>query len=248
MALLWQRQVGDTCYQVRNHGASVRLYSNGVFHSQWNPRDPLKGSLWELLLLPAFFLPENRLNSVLVLGVGGGALIRLLQTFTSVKRIVGVDLDPVHLDVARRFFAVRNTELVCADAREYVAEQLNDPSRGTFDLIIDDLFGHGQGVAQRAIPADKAWCSSLMRLLHRDGILVSNFGDRQELQSSAWRHKAMRGRLRGAWMAHMPQYENHILAVSRKPLSMADLSARAPAKINPRSPTCRLYSHIKLLR
>lgn len=248
MALLWQKQTGDTCYQVRNHGASVRLYSNGVFHSQWNPRDPLKGSLWELLLLPAFFLPEKSLNSVLVLGVGGGALIRLLQTYTSVKRIVGVDLDPVHLDVARRFFDVCDVELVCADAREYVADYLSDPSAESFDLVIDDLFGHCQGVAQRAVPADKQWCSSLMRLLHRDGVLVSNFGDRKELQGSAWRQQAMRQRLKGAWMAHMPLYENHILTVSRRVLPLVELNNRAPEKINPANPARRLDFKMSRLR
>ncbi|MFA0812964.1 methyltransferase domain-containing protein [Microbulbifer epialgicus] len=248
MALLWQKQVGDTCYQVRNHGASVRLYSNGVFHSQWNSRDPLKGSLWELLLLPAFFLPEQRLNSVLLLGVGGGALIRLLQAFTSAKRIVGVDLDPVHLEVARRFFDVCDVELVCADAREYVADYLSDSSGERFDLVIDDLFGHCQGVAQRAIPANKEWCSTLLRLLHKDGVLVSNFGDRDELQSSAWRQQSMRQCLKGAWMAHMPQYENHILAVSRKALPLSELNSRAPEKINPANPTRRLEFKMSRLR
>ncbi|MCO1334964.1 methyltransferase domain-containing protein [Microbulbifer sp. OS29] len=248
MALLWQRQVDGTHYQVRNHGASVRLYSNGVFHSQWNPRDPLKGSLWELLLLPAFFLPENRLNSVLILGVGGGALIRLLQAFTSAKHIVGVDLDPVHLDVARRFFGVRNVELVCADACDYVRDHLSQSSHQPFDLVIDDLFGHGDGVAQRAVAADKYWCSSLMRLLHRDGVLVSNFADRAELQGSAWRHKAMRQRLKGVWMADMSQYENHILAVSRKALRKSELMDRAPEKINPANPGRRLDFRMRQLR
>ncbi|WP_444921853.1 methyltransferase domain-containing protein [Microbulbifer sp. CnH-101-G] len=248
MALLWQKQVGDTCYEVRNHGASVRLYSNGVFHSQWNPRDPLKGSLWELLMLPAFFLPEKRLNSVLLLGVGGGALIRLLQAYTSAERIVGVDLDPVHLQVARRFFGVKDVELVHADAKEYVVDYLENPSSEPFDLVIDDLFGHFQGVAQRAVPANQEWCTSLMRLLHKDGVLVSNFGDLQELRGSAWRQKTLRNRLRGAWMAYMPQYENHILAVSRKTLSLSELNARAPGKINPSSPSCRLYTHHRILR
>ncbi|WP_444946547.1 methyltransferase domain-containing protein [Microbulbifer sp. VTAC004] len=248
MALLWQKQVEGTCYQVRNHGASVRLYSNGVFHSQWNPRDPLKGSLWELLLLPAFFIDEKRLNSVLLLGVGGGALIRLLQAYTSAKRIIGVDLDPVHLEIARRFFRVSNVDLVCADATEYVADHLNDPSNEPFDLVIDDLFGHTQGVAQRAVLANRQWCSSLMRLLHRDGVLVSNFGDKHELQGSAWRQQSMRQRLKGAWMAYMPQYENHILAVSRKALPLADLQCRAPDKINPTNPNRRLNFKMSRLR
>lgn len=247
MALLWQKRVGSNHYQVRSHGASVRLYSNGVFHSQWNPRDPLKGSLWELLLLPAFFLPERQIRSVLLLGVGGGALIRLLQRFVEPDRIVGVDLDATHLQVARRYFGVRDTELVRADARDFVEGQLRSKEPGSFDLVIDDLFGHGSGEAERTVVADSGWCENLLRLLSPDGLLIGNFGSRRELLASGWREKSVRGQLRGGWTAEMPAYENCVLAVSRQPLPMADLAARAPDAINPRNPSRRLDCRLKRL-
>ncbi|SDZ78456.1 class I SAM-dependent methyltransferase [Microbulbifer marinus] len=247
MALLWQKRVGDCEYQVRSHGASVRLYSNGVFHSQWNPRDPLKGSLWELLLLPAFFRDISQVKSVLLLGVGGGALIRLLQQFFDPARIVGVDLDATHLDIARRYFGVRDAELVCADAREFVGELQSATEPQTFDLVIDDLFGHGSGEAQRAVAADPAWCRSLLHLLNQNGVLVSNFGSRRELLDSGWRDQGVRSQLHGGWTAELPSYENAILAVSREPLSLADLTKNAPDKINPHNPARRLHSRLRRL-
>jgi len=247
MALLWQKRAGGNLYQVRSHGASVRLYSNGVFHSQWNPRDPLKGSLWELLLLPAFFRSRRRLGSVLLLGVGGGALIRLLQRFVEPARIVGVDLDATHLQVARRYFGVRNAQLVHADARDFVADQLQSGERGSFDLIIDDLFGHVDGEAQRTVAADVPWCRNLLHLLSADGLVVGNFASRRELLSSGWRDKSVRAQLGGAWTAELPAYENCVLAVSRQPLLAADLAARAPAAINPRNPSRRLDCRLKRL-
>lgn len=240
MALLWQKKTGGNLYQVRNHGASVRLYSNGVFHSQWNPDDPLKGSLWELLLLPAFFLPEHRIRSVLLLGVGGGALIRLIQRFLRPERIVGVDLDKTHLQVARRYFGVRDAELVHADARDFVAEQLGKGEQHTFDLIVDDLFGHSGGEAERTVVADLPWCEDLLRLLAETGLLVGNFGSRKELQASGWRHVSLRPQLRGAWRAELPSHENIIFAASRQALPMSGLTERAPGKINPSNPFRRL--------
>lgn len=240
MALVWEKRVGDSHYQVRTHGASVRLYSNGVFHSQWNPRDPLKGSLWELLLLPAFFRPPEQIRSVLLLGVGGGALIRLLQQFVQPQRIVGVDLDAIHLQVARRHFGVRNTELICADARDFVAESLARGEQNSFDLIVDDLFGHAGGEAQRTVAADSGWCRSLLALLAGDGLLVANFGGRREFVSSGWRTAATRAQLAGAWTAKMPAYENCIFAASRRPLPMATLHREAPPAINSRNPARRL--------
>lgn len=248
MALVWQKRAAGNLYQVRNHGASVRLFSNGVFHSQWNPRDPLKGSLWELLLLPAFFLPAGQIRSVLLLGVGGGALIRLLQTFVAPARIVGVDLDPVHLDVARRFFGVRDAELVCADAREFVASALAEGQPGSYDLVIDDLFGHADGEVERSVAADRAWCRSLSGLLDDDGLLVSNFGSRRELLASAWRDPAVGAEFPHRWTAELPAYENCVLATSRRPLSRRQLVAEAPARINPGHASRRLDSRLRRLK
>ncbi|WP_237064697.1 class I SAM-dependent methyltransferase [Microbulbifer guangxiensis] len=255
MALVWQLQAGDTRYEVRRHGASVRLYSNGVFHSQWNERDPLKGSLWELLFLPTFFLPPERVRSVLLLGVGGGALIRLLQRFVAPDMVMGVDLDPVHLAVARDHFGVRSTELVCADARTFVAEYLQDPRRPGFDLVIDDLFGHGSGEAERAVIADKAWCQQLLQLARgsdgtgeRPGVIIANFGSRSELLGSAWRSADIREQLGGNWTAQLPGYENCVLAASAGPLERRQLLQRAPAAINPSSSSCRLVSQLRRLR
>ncbi|WOX05429.1 spermidine synthase [Microbulbifer pacificus] len=248
MALIWQKQVGTNRYEVRTHGATVRLYSNGVFHSQWNPNDPLKGSLWELLLLPAFFLPQGRVRRVLILGVGGGALIRLLQRFVQPEQIVGVDIDRHHLMVAKKFFGVRDATLVCADARVFVAELAADSNSEPFDLIVDDLFGHCDGVAERAIAADKSWCSQLLKLLAPGGLLVSNFGCRCELLESGWCAPEIRPRLQGAYSADLPGYENCVGVFSPAPLSRSLLTKWAPAQINPSNPSRKLQARLRILR
>ena len=248
MALIWQRERAGNRYQVRTHGASVRLYSNGVFHSQWNPRDPLKGSLWELLLLPVFFLTRERAQRILVLGVGGGAVIRLLQEFLQPQRIVGVDIDPTHLEISRRFFGVCGAELVCADARAFVREQQVTGSGACFDVIIDDLFGHVDGEAIRAVPADQSWCEGLLELLADDGIVIGNFASRRELLGSGWRSSALREMLAGAWTADLPEYENSVGVFSRKPLAKSALTSQAPAPLNPANPHRKLTARWRPLR
>ncbi|WP_288129589.1 class I SAM-dependent methyltransferase [Microbulbifer sp.] len=253
MALIWHKKAAGNRYEVRTHGASVRLYSNGVFHSQWNDRDPLKGSLWELLLLPVFFVPAAAIRRVLLLGVGGGALIRLLQRYVAPESIVGVDIDRHHLTVARRFFGVTRAELIHADAREFVAEYLTAaqlPGRGVggFDLVIDDLFGHVDGEASRAIEADEGWCSSLLALTHRHGLVVSNFGSRKELLASGWRKPVIRAQLGNSWTAEHPEYENCIGVFSAQPLGRKTLLQQAPPELNPRNPQRRLDSRLRPLR
>lgn len=248
MAIIWQKDTAHSRYEVRTHGASVRLYSNGVFHSQWNPKDPLKGSLWELLLLPVFFLPREQVRRVLVLGVGGGAVVRLLQQFAAPEHIVGVDIDPTHLEVARRFFGVRGVELVCADAKTFVQGHRESASHVEYDVIIDDLFGHRDGEAVRAFPADEAWCDGLLTLLAPEGLVVANFGSRRELLNSGWRARSPRRTVLAGWTAELPDYENCIGVFSRRGLSRAVLTDQTPPALNPTNPHRKLDVRLHSLR
>ncbi len=124
MAVLWQKKTNGTHYEVRTAGQTHRLYTNGVFHSQFNPKRPLSGGVWDLLMLPAFFFPDLHARRILVLGVGGGTVIRLLHHFIKPTEIVGVELNPMHLRVAKRFFGVdkKVASLYQADAVEWIRE------------------------------------------------------------------------------------------------------------------------------
>jgi len=184
MSILWERNTGGTRYEVRQAGRSLRLYTNGVLHSQYNPARPLTGSVWDLLFLPAFFYPPASIRRVLVLGVGGGAVIQQLRQFVQPESIVGIDLDAVHLSVARRFFAVqgKDVQLVRANAVEWVKRYRGQP----FDMIVDDLFCDADGEPQRAVYADQAWVRLLTGCLSGKGMIVSNFASRPELMISAY--------------------------------------------------------------
>lgn len=225
MALLWYKQDGDTRYEVRSAGNTRRLYTNGVFHSQYNSRQPLTGSVWDLLLLPAFFLPEGAVRRVLMLGVGGGAVIRQLNHFLSPAQIVGVELNPVHLQVAREIFEVEqdNVELHQADARWWLKQYRGEP----FDMIIDDLFSDADGDPQRAVEVDGPWLRGLLKQLAPEGVLVCNFGSPRELRQSAWyRQPAIAKRLVTGFQLTTPLYENAIGAFVCQPAGSDALRER----------------------
>lgn len=184
MALLWcYRDQDDNWYEVRTAGSSLRLYTNGVFHSQYNSRRALGGGIWDLLVLAGFLCPPTGRERVLVLGVGGGAAIRQWNELLSPALIVGVELNPVHLHVARTFFQVDapNVTLLEADACRWL-QAYRGPG---FDVVIDDLFGDQDGAPARAVPADAPWCLELRRLLNPGGRLVMNFDRETELKRSA---------------------------------------------------------------
>lgn len=212
MAILWRRRAGDRHYEVRGAGATRRLYTNGVFHSQYNPAQPVTGNIWDLFLLAGLCLPRGQVRRVLMLGVGGGAAVQLLRHHLRPDRIVGVDLDPVHLAVARRFFAVRgpDVELVPADARTWLSGY-----RGpAFDLVVDDLFGDGDGTASRAVEVDAAWAAALARHLDPAGALAINFASTDELRRSAL--SGPQRRFAGVLGLKTPQNENTVGVFTRR--------------------------------
>jgi len=189
MAVLYDTIKSGRRYQVRNAGKSIRLYTDGIFHSQWNPNYPLSGNLWDLLLLPAF-LVRQPLTRAAILGVGGGAVINQLNHFFNPERVIGVDFDHLHLQLARRFFRVRdaNTQLVCARAEHWLKQQLIDSGR--FDYLVEDLFvgqpavGSQNSEARRAIVADYNWMTALYSLLRDSGVLVMNFESHRQLRDT----------------------------------------------------------------
>lgn len=225
MAILWTRCVDGTRYEVRSAGHTRRLYTDGVFHSQYNLRRPVTGGIWDLLSLPAFFYPPGAIRRVLVLGVGGGAVIRQLLHFAAPQEVVGVELDAVHLDLARRFFGLDDPRFtpVQAEAAAWVAAYQGAP----FDLIIDDVFGGRDGEPRRAVPATAAWFRALLRHLGPQGALVMNFIANADLYGCGYfTNAAVARRFGSAFRLSHPLHENAIGAFLRPAVHSRELRAR----------------------
>lgn len=208
MAVLWKKQTKDTCFEVRTAGKSRRLYSNGVFHSQYHPDRAHSGGVWDLLVVPAFFRPPGRIRRVLLLGVGGGSAIHLLRRFVKPDEIIGVELSKTHLQIARKFFGIKShmATLHHADAVKWLEEYDGPP----FDLIIDDLFGNEDDV-ERAVPADAQWCSTLLSQLSKNGTLVMNFiGSKALTQSACVAEPGIARHFKSTFQLSLPAYQNII--------------------------------------
>jgi spermidine synthase len=97
------------------------------------------GSLQRILKYGLNKIDLSKVNSVLLLGLGGGSVIKTLRKdFKFKKPITAVDIDPVIIKIANKEFElykVKNLQIICQDALSFVAT-----SQGKFDLIIIDLF------------------------------------------------------------------------------------------------------------
>jgi|Laugrespbdmm15dd_1035085.scaffolds.fasta_scaffold37953_1 predicted membrane-bound spermidine synthase len=229
MAVVFSQQKGDTLYEIRTAGRSVRMYTNRVLHTQYNPGHAVTGGVWDLLALPALALPQ--VKRVLMLGVGGGAAMHLLREWCPGVHITGIELNPVHLQLARRFFDLkgRDLTLVQGDARLFVEQYDGEP----FDLVMEDIFSGSDGEPDRVFPADNAWCKALGRVVNERGALVMNTVSRKQLRETAF---VQDGSVRKHWGAQigmsMPHYANAVGAFFRQPVTLSDfrMAIRADLK------------------
>lgn len=97
------------------------------------------GSLQRILKFGLKKINLSKVNSVLILGLGGGSVIETLrQDFNYSGLIEAVELDPAIIDIAKTEFGIQQDETLkihCADAYEFVKNHSK-----TFDLIIVDLY------------------------------------------------------------------------------------------------------------
>ena len=241
MAVLFHKQQGGHTYEVRSAGRTRRLYTDGVFHSQYNPVHGVTGSVWDLLFLPAMMLPPERLRRVLVLGVGGGAVIHMLNRFAAPESIMGIELNKIHLQVAKKFFDLRypNLQLIQANAIEWLIDYDGEP----FDLIIDDLYGEDDGEPSRAIAADSSWFDILLDKLSPQGMLVLNFVNRQEWRASGYfEEEFVREALPSVFRFTTPTCHNQVVALAREPVDAKGFRTRLRQypQLDARSAGCRL--------
>jgi spermidine synthase len=248
MAVLWHQVIGGRDYQVRKAGNSLRLYTEGVFHTQYNPQQMLSGGVWDLLSLPALLHPEGSIRRVLVLGVGGGAVIHLLRALVQPEQVVGVEIDPVHVRLMKKFFGLRGAdiELRVADGVEFVRHY-----RGPkFDLIVDDLFYEQDGEPQRVIDMDYRWMKALGNCLKRKGMLVSNFVDRPQFRRALRSAEEKQIHWNHVLTMTLPTYENCVGIFSRQDHLMTDIHAslRKLAAINKNISLRRVRFNLKQIR
>ena len=228
-----------TRYEVRAHGRSVRLYTNGVFHSQWNEERPFAGGVWDCLSLPVLYREPATVRRVLVLGVGGGAVLRQLALLLPDAHLTGIELEGAHLDVARRRFGLGALEagagageggvtatLVEADAVRWLDAPAADDA-GPFDLVVDDLYGHGAGAPVRAVPLEPDWVGRVVARLAPDGLYVANAVEPAEARRAVPVF-ADAGLRHGAHWSR-PAWDNVVTTCSRAALHGRDWSRRLDA-------------------
>lgn len=137
---------GDSAYshvRVRRQGTVrsltiVRDSGEEALQSQIDLRKPQVLRFPYLRHLFAAYLLQPQPKNALIVGLGGGGMVKFLDVVDPELNVVAVEIDPLVVDLADRFFDVRSgprLEIVVSDGVEY----LRTPGKA-FDAIYMDAF------------------------------------------------------------------------------------------------------------
>jgi len=116
----------------------VRNSGEEAYQSQVNLANPhlLRFNYLQHMFASYLLLPEQK--KVLVVGLGGGSMVHFLQKHDAECEVDAVEIDPVVVQLAERFFLLKQTKnvrVIVADAFEYFAE-----NEAKYDVIYMDAF------------------------------------------------------------------------------------------------------------
>ena len=143
---------------------------NGKKHLNSKQANYSYGALQKILKYGIEQIALPRVDSILILGMGGGSVIKTLQNdFNYHKAITAVDIDPVIIHIAQTEFGISEDEhlqIHCMDALDFVKT-----SEAKYDLIIIDLF------IDLTVPdqfLSEAFWNHVLRLRSSKGAIIFN--------------------------------------------------------------------------
>jgi spermidine synthase len=192
------RDGGRVEFETRSPFSQIRIRRNGsirtlifvrdsgeeAWESQMNLRTPhvLKFTYLQHMFSSYLLQPEQ--SRVMIVGLGGGSMVHFLQKYDPAVKIEAVEIDPVVVELAERFFAVKqndNVRLVIADAFDYLKQTKNK-----YDVIYMDAFlKPSADTDETGVPLrlrTQQFYREIQRLLVENGSVVFNINPHPQMQ------------------------------------------------------------------
>jgi len=147
-----QRELGAVEYETTSKYSRIRIRKTGdvrslifvrdsgleVIETQMDLKKPgtLRIPYTRTMFASYLFRPKQK--RVLIVGLGGGAMVRFLQKHDSELKIEAVEIDPEIVRIAKKYFGVssgKNTTIITDDAFRFL-----DKTDNRYDVIYMDAF------------------------------------------------------------------------------------------------------------
>lgn len=154
-------------------------------------------------------VPNEDVKSALILGYGGGTTARALRhKFPDIK-IIGYEIDPVIVEVAKQFLYLEDAdEIRIADARQAFSDD------SLFDLIIVDLYHEAKFVP---FAEGKEFINQVHSKLSRYGLACFNrLFNKIDAEQQGEFDQALRSSFSEVWVQHPDLFSDNFIYWGRK--------------------------------
>lgn len=80
-------------------------------------------------------IKKEKIKSVLILGLGGGTVAKLVRKYWPKSEIAGVEIDPMMVELGKKYLGLDHTKVIIGDAYEFI-----EKNKEKYDLVIVDLY------------------------------------------------------------------------------------------------------------
>ena len=135
-------------------------------------RDPDRFQMnYPQMMMGALYI-EPRPQSILIIGLGGGSLPRVLTKLLPTSKIDVVEIDPAVISVAKKYFAFKPSDTMAVielDGRVFVKRAIREQRH--YDLIMLDAFDH-EYIPEHLLTQE--FLREVKTLLSPNGVLAAN--------------------------------------------------------------------------
>ncbi len=188
--------------------------------------DDLLVEYTRFMFLSYAFRPEPK--RALIVGLGGGSMVHFLKVHDPALKVDVVEIDPMIVSIADRFFDVRtggNIDVKTADGLAFLKE-----AKEKYDVIYMDAFLRPSGGTDKTgVPLHlktEAFYQQVKARLNPDGVVVFNLNPHPAVQQDI---RNIRRSFRNAYTFRLQGYEGFVVVASTadKPLTRAEIEVAA---------------------
>jgi spermidine synthase len=81
---------------------------------------------------------ELKIKNCLVVGLGGGTVVGLVKKYWPDAGVAGIDIDPIMVELGRKYLKMENVDVVIGDGFEYIKKEAKKGE--SYDLILTDTY------------------------------------------------------------------------------------------------------------
>ena len=124
---------------------------------------------------------KTEVQNVLILGLGGGTLVKVIHKFWHEAKVTGVDIDPLMVEMGKKHLGLKEdeVEIVVEDATVFCKRQIKQKMQ--YDLICIDMYNGDVFPPQFE---ELEFIKMVKKLLAPDGIAIFNrlyYGEKRKL-------------------------------------------------------------------